>query len=233
MIPSFFELEIVGDLLDAYNNDGEKKAVPFHPTRIETENAILLHKLVNRRKLKQLFESGAFFDGNVSVDWPLIFRKDKENVKKVVLHNDIDYMAGASEAYSFFFALTDANPSNGGLIIYPATHNFGSLGDAGELNADVLPDGYPFIRTDLRPGDLLIMHSAIWHCSDANFTGNDRVYLELKVKAGTDPTANVLVSGGSTSEFKNRIRKDLLFVNSREQRLKALYNEKNSSAGKP
>lgn len=141
MIPSFFELEIVGDLLDAYNNDGEKKAVPFHPTRIETENAILLHKLVNRRKLKQLFESGAFFDGNVSVDWPLIFRKDKENVKKVVLHNDIDYMAGASEAYSFFFALTDANPSNGGLIIYPATHNFGSLGDAGELNADVLPDG--------------------------------------------------------------------------------------------
>lgn len=231
MIPSFLDEEIVADLLGAYDNDSEKTSVPFHPTRVETENAVLLHKLVNQRKLKRLFESGVFFAGNVSADRPLFFRKDKENVKKVMLHNDLDYMAGASEAYSFFFALTDANQSNGGLIIYPATHNFGSLGDAGEINADVLPDGYPIIRTDLRAGDLLIMHSAIWHCSGENLTGNDRVYLELKVKAANDPTANVLVAGTSTSEFKNKIRKDLLFLNSREQRLKALYAELHDKVG--
>jgi len=225
VMPSFLCSQIVADLLSSYNDDNDKKSVPFHPTRVDMESEVLLQKLLNEVKLKKLLESGIFFSGNVSVDKPLIFRKDMENVDKVILHNDLDYMAGTSGAYSFFFALTDANPSNGGLTVYPATHNFGSLGDAGEINADVLPDGYPMICTNLQSGDLLIMHSATWHCSGVNLTGNDRIYLELKVKSGDDPTSDVLVTGTRTSDFKNRISKDLLFLNSREQRLKAQYAE--------
>ncbi|MBY0416957.1 MAG: phytanoyl-CoA dioxygenase family protein [Pararheinheimera sp.] len=167
-----------------------------------------------------------FFNGNVGYLYPQIFRKDAENNKSVFLHNDICYMTGWFERYSFFIALTDCHKNNGGIAIYPGTHNFGLLGDAGELNAELV-DNYPNVQAAMAPGDILIMHSATWHCSHENIDLTDRVYLEIKIQDANDPTTKHVLCGERTSLWHFDLTNDELFKNSRSQRLKQFYDLKN------
>ncbi|HEU5046512.1 MAG TPA: phytanoyl-CoA dioxygenase family protein [Rickettsiales bacterium] len=229
ILPGFLEHPLVDKLLTLCKSDENNKAVPFHPTRVESANDDILNTLLSSDKLMRLFESGIFFGGNVAVYRPVIFRKDKDNAKTVQLHSDLNYMMGTSERYSFFFALTEAKNSNGGLIVYPGTHHYGLLSDAGEINAKILPDDYPMLATDMKPGDVFIMNSATWHMSNPNEDKTDRVYLEMNIQHADDPTSHKIVSGHSKSEWKNPLTAEEIFLNSRVQRLKAFYN--NASKG--
>lgn len=177
-----------------------------------------------------MLKSRVFFDGDVAADLPYIFRKNGEANSRVHLHNDLDYQMGTRDRYSLFLALTEANPTNGGLNLYPSTHHFGSLGDCGELNPDALPAGYPMVETKMNPGDLLIMHSGIWHTSDASQTDKPRIYLELHIKPSTCPTAKFPLFGAPTGLFQNHCSAYDLFCSSRQQKLQKFYRAASSNS---
>lgn len=118
--------------------ESRTSAQPLHPTRVNISNPEQITKLlVDEAGLGHIFASGYFFNGNVAIDPPVLFRKDKLHNRSVILHNDIDYTSGFATKYSLFCALTTMKPENGGIQLYPGTHNFRSLGDAGELNPAV------------------------------------------------------------------------------------------------
>jgi hypothetical protein len=162
------------------------------------------------------------FAGNVGVDFVRVVKKDATNTAPVFLHQDLCYQAGSFQRYSFFISLTSCHPQNGGLTVYPGTHHFGYLGDAGEIG-DILPAGYPQITPDQAPGDILVMHSALWHKSGENHARTPRVYLEVHVQDANDTTTKRVISGQRTSKWSNPMDWEDLFVNSRTQRLKTLY----------
>lgn len=223
ILPNFFTQDTTSQILDAYKDKSDAKRVPFHPTRVELSGNTIYDRISTQEKFRSLMTSGHFFEGNVAVDAPQVFHKNRLNPQKVILHNDLDYLSGSKEAYSLFFALTQADSKNGGLIVYPATHHFNSLGDAGELRHDALPPNYPKIKTKLNAGDLLIMNSATWHYSDVNTSGIDRVYVEIKIRNANDPTSGTIVSGIRSSKFRNELNKDEIFADSRESKLRRLY----------
>lgn len=227
ILPGFFTEGFIKKLFAQYKSDKSKYSVPFHPTRVEFKNDNLLDFVLNNKKLRNLISSGAFYAGNVAVSRPFVFRKDKDNKEKVILHNDIDYMMGAHERYSFFIPLTRCTPQNGSIIVYPGTHHFGSLGDAGEINSSILPEEYPCLQTDLKPGDLLIMNSALWHMSNSSIDKSKRIYFEIKLTDANCPTAYRIVSGRRTSEFTNNLSPDEIFTSSRVQKLRKFYKSNN------
>jgi hypothetical protein len=224
ILRDFFHYQFAVELLGLYEGTSKKKEVEFHPTRVELSDNLFIEKLMAYEKLKKLLCGGSFFGGNVAVNKPFVFRKDQKNVDRVHLHNDIDYMIGTHERYSLFIALTEAKKSNGGLIVFPGTHHFGSLGDAGEINEEILPENYPQIATHMFPGDLMIMNSAIWHKSEKNLDETPRIYLEIKIQDANDPTSDYIACGKRHSEFSNLLGVDEIFKSSRVTKLKKFYS---------
>ncbi len=200
-------------------------ASPDHSTEITFDASHILNKILDDLSFIDLVKG--FFSGNVGIDYIRLVRKDSFNTKPVFLHQDTPYQIGAFEGYSFFVALTDCNYSNGALVIYPGTHHYGYLGDAGEI-ARVLPSDYPSIETNSQPGDIVIMHSATWHESPTNVALTDRVYLEIHIQSADAPTTRKVITGLRQTEWQNHLGQDELFLNSRRQRLKFLYNELNN-----
>ena len=220
IIKRFFKLNYINKL-SRYYLDSDLSGVEHHPTRIDVVDTELMDLVLNDELLALIKEN--FYDGNVAANNPLIFRKDASNRQKVIAHNDLDYQMGWSERYSLFIPVTEANEFNGGLKLWPGTNNFGSLGDAGEINTSILPPDYPTLQTCLTPGDLLIMNSAVWHSSDANISGKDRVYFELKIQHADDPAGGKLICGKRKSAWRLDVPAESLFLNSRVQRLRAFY----------
>jgi hypothetical protein len=69
------------------------------------------------------------------------------------------------------------------------------------------------------------MHSAAWHESPPNTDLTDRVYLEVHIQDANDPSTKNVICGERTSEWSNLLTVDAIFVNSRTQRLKNLYQQ--------
>ena len=227
VLPAFIETQTVHQLLKKFESNEGLTPIAHHPTRVSCDKH-WLDLLLEQDAYINLLKSGVFFDGDVAADLPYIFRKNSEANSRVHLHNDLDYQMGAHDRYSLFLALTEANPSNGGLRLYPSTHHFGSLGDCGELNPDVLPAGYPMVETAMSPGDLLIMHSGIWHSSGVSQTDEPRIYLELHIKPSICPTAKFPLFGAPTGLFQNHCSTDDLFSSSRQQKLQKFYRAASS-----
>jgi len=204
-------------------NDGLLKKTLHHMTEIKIENSNSLKLIAEEPDLIGI--CSCFFDGNVGSDNIRIVKKDKENFAPVFLHQDTCYQIGGFQRYSLFIALTDANSDNGGLILYPGSHNFGYLGDAGEINEEVLPKNYPIISSDLSPGDVLIMHSAIWHKSPENLSKKDRIYLEIHIQNIDEPTTSIEICGSRVSSWRMTLNEDEIFKNSRVKKIKTLYKE--------
>jgi hypothetical protein len=196
---------------------------PYHLTMVNAAHEHDLNKILHEPEITKIVSG--FFNGNVGSDYVNIFRKDEHDTKPVFLHQDSSYLLGNFNKYSLFISLTECYRENGGLIVYPGTQNFGHLGDAGEINADVLPNGYPKIEINTNPGDILIMHSAIWHESPANIDLTERVYLEIKIRDANDSSTINVICGQRTSEWANTLTINELFKNSRTQRLKDLYQQ--------
>ena len=194
-------------------------------TEIKIPRENNLREIVNELDFQNLASS--FFNGNVGSDIIRIVKKDSENTEPVFLHQDSCYQVGSLDRFSIFIALTNCADYNGGLILYPGTHNFGYLGDAGTIRSDILPKGYPFIQPALSPGDVLIMNSAVWHESSKYLNGNSRVYLEVHIQSIDEPNTNIEICGvrksqyrinlnGASNNFENQIFKSSRTLKLRE-----------------
>lgn len=154
--------------------------------------------------------------------------KDKYARDAVFLHQDTPYHVGWPTKLSAFVALSRVMPENGGIVFYPQSHQFGYLGDAGEIST-VLWDGYKHhmeVSPELTQGDFVLMHSATWHKSSANTNGIDRVLADIIYQPANDPSGIELLRG----EWKTPVRmtkemRDNLFVSSRTMRMKFMQEE--------
>ena len=90
---------------------------------------------------------------------------------------------------SFFVPLSNVTARNGAMTYFLGTHNFGYLGDAGEILDDILPADWPSVTPELSPGDLVVMDSALWHESGPHTDGEDRVLVDIHVQPASDPTS--------------------------------------------
>ena len=106
------------------------------------------------------------------------------------------------------------------------THNFGLLGDAGELNIEILGENWPTITPSLAAGDVVIMHSALWHRSGPNLEKRLRILADIHYQPASDPTGIELISGKWMTDY--RIPREVvprLFKRSRVSRLIELEKE--------
>lgn len=204
-------------------SNGKLLKTNHHITEVKIHNNHPLIQLIHEDKFLEKIRD--FYEGNVGADYIRVIRKDSENFKEVILHQDTGYQIGSFDTYSLFIALTQANKDNGGLILFPGTHRFGYLGDAGEINEGILPNNYPCIKTDLDPGDILVMHSATWHKSLESKNKKDRVYLEIHIQNIEDPSTVIEILGWRKSNWKLNISNDEIFNNSRVQKIKKMYLE--------
>lgn len=228
VIRNVFSASTIEKYIDSYFRQvGEEKIrrTPFHPTEMKIDDGNFLQGIVKEPEFLKL--AASFFDGNVGIDFTRIVRKDKHDVRPVILHQDTGYQMGGSTgygSYSLFIALTQCSYENGGLIFYPGTHHFGYLGDVGEI-ADILPPDYPVIHSHAEPGDVVCMNSAVWHASPENKALSDRVYLEVHIQHIDEPTTRIPVCGTVTSKYALHMNVDDIFKSSRAQRLRQLYQE--------
>lgn len=133
--------------------------------------------------------------------------KDKHAENAVFLHQDCGYHIGSMPKLSAFVALSEVTPKNGGMVFWLGTHKFGYLGDVGEIDRKHLK-GRDAIWPVLAPGDVVLMHSALWHESGPKVSGPDRVMADIIYQRGDDPA--------------RLLPRDGLFVRSRSSRLREL-----------
>jgi len=121
--------------------------------------------------------------------------KDKFSPGEVFLHHDFCYHIGLPNKASFFVPLSYAGGKNGGLTFYLGTHNYGYLGDAGEIDPEQFTDKWPAVTPELQPGDFAIMNSLLWHKSGINEAGIDRIVADIIYQPANDPSGKELVRG--------------------------------------
>ena len=103
-------------------------------------------------------------------------------------------------------------------MLYPSTHKFGYLGDAGEISKNITKK-YLKICPDLKAGDALVMHSALWHESDKNIIKTNRIYLEIHIQSIDEPSTKYNILGARNKIFKPLFQKNNIFSNSRVSRI--------------
>lgn len=206
----------------SYQNSDHFNRTNFHLTEVGVEDGNPLREILKNAQLLKLIEQ--FFLGNVGLYNFRIVKKDAEDFSPVFLHQDVGYHKGGFERYSLFIPLTRCWVENGGLKLYPGTHKFGYLGDVGEIR-DFLPADYPRLTPELFPGDILFMHSALWHSSGANLSGEERVYLDVHIQDANEPSSSQTLTGASDGQWILNLSHDEIFSNSRSQKLKALYQK--------
>ena len=152
--------------------------------------------------------------------------KDKNNFGEVFMHNDICYHCGSMDRLSAFVPITPVNPLNGGMEYFLGTHNFGYMGDAGELNIDCLGKDWPSISPSISPGDLVLMHSALWHRSQKNESKEDRIIADIHFQPANDPSGSELACGMWQTEYRFPHRRSQdFFLRSRVSRMIELERE--------
>lgn len=134
--------------------------------------------------------------------------KDEHSTKPVFLHQDCGYHIGSLPKLSAFVPLSSVIPENGGMKFWLGTHKYGYLGDVGEINPAIHPGTPNVICPVLAPGDIVLMHSALWHESGPKVTGPNRVMADIIYQHADDPARAIPREG--------------VFVRSRSSRLAEL-----------
>lgn len=187
-----------------------------HPVEVKIEGNKSFEKIFKDKNLKKI--SKGFFKGRVGSDFLRIVKKDYKNSSAVFCHQDTGYQIGSFDRYSLFICLTDNNHLNGGMVVYPSTHKFGYLGDAGEISKNITKK-YINVCPDLKAGDVLVMHSALWHESRENFIKNNRIYLEIHIQNIDEPTTKYNILGIKNKTIEPFFKKNNIFSNSRVSRI--------------
>jgi hypothetical protein len=151
--------------------------------------------------------------------------KDRHSRGPVFLHNDYPYHIGWPTKASAFVPLSSVSAENGGMTFYPGTHQYGYLGDAGELNRELLGSDWPTICPSLEPGDFALMNSSTWHESGPHVGGPDRIMADIIYQPASDPSCIALLRGQWQTEiFLNRHSKTKIFNTSRSSKLQEMQN---------
>lgn len=170
----------------------------------------------------------AIFNDNVALYNHRIVMKDKKSDQNVFLHQDYCYHVGFPEKCSLFIPLFDCGEEQGGMTYYLGSHQYGYLGDAGEIDETKF-EQWPQITPHLNAGDIVIMNSLVWHKSGPNLSDQNRVLFDIIIQPSNCPSGIELITGEWQTDFWiNRKSKDFkidsLFINSRTKKLKYLYD---------
>lgn len=225
IIKELFNVDSIKALRSKYEDLMSDRCISkdeYHRTQVRIEGIDVFKDFFKEEVLhSQMLK---IFPEGFGLDFYRIIKKDKSNSDQVFLHSDASYNIGWYDSYSLFIPLSKCSPDNGGLSFYPGTNNFGHIGDAGGI-ADVLPDGYPVLSPEVEVGDAIIMHSGVWHESPAYVKGDARIYFELNFRSINDPAMKIPLKGEDCRDWILKISVDDLFVDSREQRIKKLYEK--------
>ena len=153
--------------------------------------------------------------------------KDRHASDEVFLHQDYCYHLGFPQKASFFTPLSRCGRENGGLEFFLGTHQYGYLGDAGEIDIERFPE-WPTIIPELNPRDLVVMNSCLWHRSGKPSGGPDRIMADTILQPAHDPSTLKLICGkhGPVNQI-DRSGDGSFFKRSRVTRLKELTAELN------
>ena len=168
-----------------------------------------LYELSKEPTLMKLLEP--VFGNNIGLYQKRFVVKDANSKRPVILHQDSGYHVGSFEKASMFLALKKVNKENGGMYLYPGTHRFGYLGDAGSINPAIVPKNWPVITPELEPGDFMLMRSLTWHGSGAFVSGDERVMTDFIYQPASDPSTREIVHGGKgwTGSFLTENRNEI------------------------
>ena len=149
--------------------------------------------------------------------------KDHNSRTPVFAHNDFCYDYGWPEKTTVFIPLSVSNKENGGISFYPGTHHFGYLGDAGELNTEIIGPDWPLVCPTLEPGDIALCHTCTWHCSPPHVSGPDRILVQATFQPASDPSSTALLRGEWRTRYRlSALPRDKFFVRCRSSRLREL-----------
>lgn len=190
----------------------------YNPVEIKQVPDALFELTHNTHLLEKLTP---VFGDNIGLYQKRFVVKDQNSTGPVILHQDSGYHVGTFEKASMFLALKTVNKNNGAMYLYPGTHRFGYLGDAGSINPDILPEGWPAITPSLEAGDFLLMKSLTWHGSGPFIEGNERVMTDFIFQNASDPSTREVVKGekGWSSSFLTERRPDI-FLQCRSSKLR-------------
>ena len=219
VIKNAFSLDVIKKYETSFLKSLDAKKLyktKYHPVEVKIEAVEPFKSIFKDKNLKKITKG--FFKGRVGSDFFRIVKKDKDNSSAVFCHQDTGYQLGSFDRYSLFICLTDNNHLNGGMVVYPSTHKFGYLGDTGEISKKIT-NRYFKICPNLKAGDVLVMHSALWHESDKNFIKSNRIYFEIHIQNIDEPSTKYPIIGRRNETLKTFFKKDEIFSNSRVSRI--------------
>lgn len=151
--------------------------------------------------------------------------KDQFSRDEIFLHHDFCYHLGYANKCSFFTPLSVCGVQNGSLEFFAGTHQYGYLGDAGEIDPSKFPD-WPSLIPELAPGDLVVMDSSLWHRSGKHLGGPDRIMADTILQPASDPSTVALLRGANGPVNKiDRGGDGKYFTRSRTTRMQELTAE--------
>ncbi len=225
VIKKAFKKNTIDEYKFKFINNQKKQIVKKtknHLVEVKIDKLSFFRKIYKNPQLKKIVKK--FYNGNVGSDFLRIVKKDINNTKPVFCHQDTGYQFGSFNRYSLFISLTENNNLNGGMTVYPSTHKFGYLGDVGEISKKITKN-FVKICPSLESGDVLIMHSSLWHESEKNYKKIDRIYLEVHIQDADEPSTKFVITGKRNNTIKIPFDKNKLFSNSRVQRIVKLKNK--------
>jgi len=229
VITGAFPTDTVGPWLSSWSafyesRLNERQVYRFNPVAVTEEPPDELKAICRDRRLLDIAEQ--IFGPDIALYNFRFLIKDKHSRGPIFRHHDLCYHTGHMNRASFFVPLSRANGRNGALSFILGTHHFGYLGDAGQLLDAVLDPDWPILSPELSPGDLVVMHSALWHESGPHSAGEDRVMADICLQPASDPSGTEILRGKATTEY--RIPESLrgkVFKRSRVSRLAELQSQ--------
>ena len=200
-----------------------RKVNPFNPVAVEESLPSILAEMHRHPALLDIIEQA--FGADIALYNQRLVIKDFRSRGPVFLHQDFPYHLGWPTKASAFVPLSTISPENGGMVFYPGTHQFGYLGDAGEINPTVLDADWPCISPILAPGDIVLMNSLTWHRSGPHLGGPDRVLADIIYQPADDPSGIALLRGKWRTEIFLDRRTASIFKRSRVSRLVEMQRE--------
>ena len=197
----------------------------FNPVNV---NEQLSPKLAEIHKCSQLLDVMQLIYPDLALFMQRFVIKDQNSRDPVFIHQDFCYDYGWPEKTTVFIPLSVSNKDNGGISFYPGTHHFGYLGDAGEINSEIISADWPLVCPSLEPGDIAMIHTCTWHCSPPHVRGPDRIVTQATFQPASDPSSVALLRGKWQTKYRLcGISRDKFFVRSRVSRLRELQGQVN------
>ncbi len=125
-----------------------------------------------------------------------------QELTTVPWHQDTAYYGPQSvddTILTVWLPLVTANAHNGCLQIVPGSHRRGAVahdaevGEGQFLQLRATPDPATVLTVEMQPGDVLVMHNLLWHCSTHNHSDGIRWSIDLRYFAPDTPNAAMLV----------------------------------------